>query len=174
MQRAKYLLLGLALLLCSAAAQFGIPKKPSPGGDIPEQLQAEISSAGRVGKGDEGILSEQDAADMAHLIHKAQSDPDTMNMVAKMKAEMSSELEELSKQPAEAILGGMKQALEEIKMLDVLFKDPKRALKEMDKEGMIEKAHLKKYQKNPGLLEEDTRKGLYFQFVSLAAAGGFL
>ena len=69
---------------------------------------------------------------------------------------------------------GLKVTIDELKLCDVLFKDKQRALREMEKEGMIPAEHLKKYKKNPDLLEEDTRKGLYFRFVSLAVVGGYL
>ena len=59
-------------------------------------------------------------------------------------------------------------------VLDYLFEDKEKALVEMEKAGMIPEEHLKRYQKNPELLEEDTRRGLYMQFVSLAVVGGFL
>lgn len=74
----------------------------------------------------------------------------------------------------EEILGGMKEAMDNLKLIDILFKDKERAVREMEKEGMIKKEHLKKYRKDPDLLETDTRRGLYFQFVSLAAVGGFM
>eukprot|EP00568_Trieres_chinensis_P011435 CAMPEP_0183306698 /NCGR_PEP_ID=MMETSP0160_2-20130417/13535_1 /TAXON_ID=2839 ORGANISM="Odontella Sinensis, Strain Grunow 1884" /NCGR_SAMPLE_ID=MMETSP0160_2 /ASSEMBLY_ACC=CAM_ASM_000250 /LENGTH=176 /DNA_ID=CAMNT_0025470141 /DNA_START=83 /DNA_END=613 /DNA_ORIENTATION=+ len=173
--RTLSLLLGLAALLASpAAAQFGVPKKPPSSVDIPEDVRAELRATGEIQTPHEGRLSPQDAADMEELITKAKADADTSAMVERMKADMKDELEALGKEPAEEILGGMKQALDEIKMLDVLFRDKKRALKMMQEEGMIAKDHLKKYQKNPDLLEEDTRKGLYFQFVSLAVAGGYM
>ena len=39
---------------------------------------------------------------------------------------------------------------------------------------MIPEEHLATYKKNPELLEEDTRRGLYMQFVSMSVVGGFL
>ena len=59
-------------------------------------------------------------------------------------------------------------------MLEVLFQDKERALREMTKEGMIPEEKLSIYQTNPDLLETDTRRGLYFMFVALAEAGGYL
>ena len=44
----------------------------------------------------------------------------------------------------------------------------------MEKEGLIEKKRLDFYKKNPDVLAQDTRKGVYFSFVSLAVAGGYL
>ena len=95
-------------------------------------------------------------------------------MITKLKAENTEGLEELKKLSPPEILGGMKETLANLKLIEYLFKDPQRAVKEMEKEGMIEKAHLKKYRKDPSLLEQDTRRGLYFQFISLAVVGGFI
>jgi hypothetical protein len=44
----------------------------------------------------------------------------------------------------------------------------------MLQDGMVPEKQIKYYMKNPRELEEDTRKGLYFSFASLAVAGGFL
>ncbi len=59
-------------------------------------------------------------------------------------------------------------------MLEYLFKDVDRALVEMEKEGLIPEEHLKKYRKDPSLLEKDTRSAVYFRFISLAVVGGYL
>lgn len=72
------------------------------------------------------------------------------------------------------IVVGMVQTLEELKALEMLFRNPKRAVEEMNKEGMIPKKNLDTYLENPALLEDDTRKSLHFTFVSIAAAGGYL
>ena len=68
----------------------------------------------------------------------------------------------------------MKGALDEMKMLDVLFKDPVKAVDAFEAEGLLPPEHLEKYKKDPSLLEDDTRKALYFRFVSLAVVGGYL
>lgn len=95
-------------------------------------------------------------------------------MIARLKEANSSELDDLRKQPEEEILNALKVTMDEMQMLDVLFKDKERALREMEKEGMIPEEHLKKYRKDPNLLEEDTRRALYFRFVTLAVVGGYL
>eukprot|EP00957_Ditylum_brightwellii_P150142 11433714-Ditylum_brightwellii.AAC.1 len=97
-----------------------------------------------------------------------------MEMVEKIKNENSPELIELSKLPKEQVLIGMKETLDNLKLIEYLFQDKEKAVIEMEKEGMIEKGHLKKYKKNPELLEEDTRRGLYFNFISLSVVGGFI
>ena len=66
----------------------------------------------------------------------------------------------------------MKEALDEMKLLDRVFKDP--LVKALEAEAMIPEEHLEAYRKNPQLLEDDTRKALYFRFVSLAVVGEFL
>ena len=70
-------------------------------------------------------------------------------LIHKMKCEQSLELVKLCKLSIDQIMLGTKQALDEWKMVDLLFKDKHRAVEEMFKEGMIEKAHLKTYHKHP-------------------------
>lgn len=121
-----------------------------------------------------GFLSEKDAADMSEIIDEAKKDLETMAMITRMKNENSDALSELHKLSTMEVLGGMKEALDNMKLIEYLFQDKERAVREMEKEGMIDKAHIKKYRKDPDLLEQDTRRGLYFQFISLAVVGGFI
>ena len=111
---------------------------------------------------------------MSAIIEEAKKDLETMAMISKMKSENMEGLAELKKLSTEEVLGGMKETLDNLKLIEYLFKDPQRAVKEMEKEGMIDKQHIKKYRKDPDLLEMDTRRGLYFQFISLAVVGGFI
>ena len=98
-----------------------------------------------------------------------------MKMVVQMKIEMKDEIEALGNEPSEDILRGMLHQLVEMRFLEVLFKDPERAVEESIKEGLIEdKKKIKEYKKNPALLEADMRKGLSFSFISLAVAGGYI
>ena len=119
-------------------------------------------------------LTEQDAVDIAALIKAAAEDPQTIQMIAKLKDENIKEIEELRNHSEEEILNGLKQSIDELKMADYLFQDKERALREMEKENMIPPEHLAKYKANPDLLEEDTTRALYFNFVSLAVVGGYL
>jgi hypothetical protein len=80
----------------------------------------------------------------------------------------------LKKLPAEEVLNELKSALDEMKMLDVLFKDQAKAVEVFEAEGLLPPEHLEKYKKNPELLEDDTRKALYFRFISLAVVGEYL
>lgn len=116
----------------------------------------------------------KDATNIASLIEEAQKDLETKALITKMKEDQGNELAELRKLDKMEIIGGLKQTFDHLKLIEYLFKDPARAVEEMDKEGMIDKKHLKKYRKDPALLEQDTRRGLYFQFISLAVVGGFI
>ena len=49
----------------------------------------------------------------------------------------------------------------------------RRASRQSDYEKQ-KRAQIKEYKKNPALLEADMRKGLYFSFISLAVAGGYI
>lgn len=164
------LLMLASLVLEPVHAQFGIKK------GVPISVQSEQNGeqlGESVGQ-KEGFLSEQDAIDMSAIIEEAKKDLETMAMVTKMKEGNMESLAELKKLPTTEILGGMKDAMDNMKLIEYLFKDKEKAVREMEKEGMIEKAHIKKYRKDPDLLEQDTRRGLYFQFISLAVVGGFL
>merc|ERR1712194_152554 len=121
-----------------------------------------------------GFLTEKDAADMEAIIAEAKKDLETRMLIKKMKEDNVEGLAELRKLSTTEVLGGMKEALDNLKLIEYLFKDKEKAVREMEKEGMIERAHIKKYKKDPELLEKDTRTGLYFQFISLAVVGGFI
>lgn len=156
------------LYLVPTRAQFGIKKGvPISLSEINGDEMADDSKK-------EGFLSQQDAVDMEAIINEAKKDIETMTMITKMKEDNMEGLAELKKLSPEEVLGGMKETLDNLKMIEYLFKDKERAVQEMEKEGMIDKAHIKKYRKDPDLLEQDTRRGLYFQFISLAVVGGFI
>mmetsp|Transcript_7037 Transcript_7037/g.10086 ORF Transcript_7037/g.10086 Transcript_7037/m.10086 type:complete len:171 (+) Transcript_7037:107-619(+) len=145
-------------------AQFGIAKTRTLTKDQPIETEWD-------GK---GHLSEQDAADIATLIEVAGEDPEISQIVARLKDEKSSELESLKDTPEEQIVGTLKALMDELKMLEVLFKDGPKAVKLMHEEGMVDEQHLEQYMMNPELLEGDTRRSLVFQFVSFAVAGGYM
>mmetsp|Transcript_17361 Transcript_17361/g.25789 ORF Transcript_17361/g.25789 Transcript_17361/m.25789 type:complete len:175 (-) Transcript_17361:122-646(-) len=160
----------LSFLLLPTHAQFGI-KKGTP---ISNPNEATIDPSTGAPSQEGGFLSEKDAADMSAIIEEAMKDVETMAMVTKLKEENSDHLSELRQLSPMEVLGGMKEVLDNMKLIEYLFQDKERAVKEMEKEGMIDKAHVKKYRKDPDLLEQDTRRGLYFQFISLAVVGGFI
>ena len=97
---------------------------------------------------------ERDATNIEAMIMAIMEDSETMALVKKMKEENAPELIELSKLPKEEIMGGIKQVVDDMIVLDVLFQDNERAVVEMEKEGMIPEDLLAKYKKNPELLEE--------------------
>jgi len=164
---ALLLILAIASLATSPVrAQFGVPK------GVPASIPEDGDGMG--GTPPEGVLSAKDAADMEAIIEEAKKDLETKMLVKKMKEQNLESLEELRKLSPEEVLGGMKEALDNMKLIERLFQDKEQAVREMEKEGMIDKAHAKKYRKDPDLLEKDTRRGLYFQFVSLAVVGGFM
>ena len=185
----------LLLLSQPADAQFGVARdkgkikerllqhqaelaaKKKAGGTATAEVNAngETQTAGANGSPTEGIMSPKDAADMEAILIQASQDEETMKMVVQMKIEMKDEIEALGNEPSEDILRGMLHQLVEMRFLEVLFKDPQRAVEESIKEGLIDdKKKIKEYRKNPALLEADMRKGLYFSFISLAVAGGYI
>ena len=159
-------------------AQFGVgnKEKKAPKNAVPQDVlnQYKKEQETQQQNGQQFVISEQDAADMEALIQAAAADPETIQIIQQLKADMGPELLELSQLPQEEILGGMKQTLDDIRSLDYLFQDQEKAVEEMNNAGMIEPKHLEAYKTNPALLEEDTRKSLYFQFVGLSVMGGFL
>jgi hypothetical protein len=164
-------------------AQFGVASKKAA-------QEAEVGVDGETTMGENNpsdalinrllqnqVLSEEQAVDIAVLIESAAKDPETALLLRRLKegsgakdafGDFASDMSSLQ------IAQGLAEALEELEMLEILFQDPARAVREMEKEGMIANDRLSAYKKNPDLLEEDTRKHLYFTFVSIAAAGGYL
>lgn len=158
------LLLTLFSFVFNTTAEFGIPKAKT------------VSAEGLINEESESLttLTEDDAHKIAALVEAAKEDPDSLRLIEALKKENSKELDELRKLPHEEVLDGLKISLDELMMLDYFFADKERAVEEMHKEGLIPEEHMAKYKDNPALLEEDTRQGLYFQFISLAVVGGYL
>jgi len=172
----------LLLRIQSTTAEFGIPKATT--------TEAAVDAEGNVLMEEEennpyieiathlqsiAPINIQDAIDIAAFLHAAKSDEDTKLMVFKLKNEQGEALAALSKEvtPME-IVQEMKKTVDEMKAMEFLFQDPVKTFTEMEREGMIEKSRLDFYKKNPEALVDDTRKGIYFGFVSMAVAGGFL
>lgn len=147
------------------SGQFGVSK------EVPKDADSEVKSSA---SDDLTQLTEQDAIDIRAVIEAAGEDPETIKLIAALKEENAEELVELRKLPMEEIMHGLKMTLDEMKVLDFLFQDPVKALEAMEAENLIPADHLAKYKANPALLEEDTRKALYFRFVSLSVVGGYL
>ena len=167
-----FLLLIVACVVSKCGAQFGIPKTNKNNNN---EEEVAIDSNGETQQDGVEYLSDQDAADLEAILKSAREDAETIELIMRLKNEMSDELNDLKKYSQEEILGSMKQSMDNMKLIDYLFsKGPERALEEMIKENMIEKDHVKKYKKNPELLELDTRRGLYFEFIALSVTGGYL
>ena len=129
----------------------------------------------QLSNGEKEILSEQNAVDLVAVLQQAAKDPETQDLIVRLQAQEESTLTQLkATSNMEKTILGMIQVVEELKMLEIVFEDKQRALRLMQEEGMIDPQRLPLYQANPDLLEEDTRKGLYFSFVTLGVTAGFL
>jgi hypothetical protein len=121
-------------------------------------------------------LTEQQAVDLAYVLEQLEKDPETQLLLSQLKSGTGREhLESFAADmDLSQIVHGLAVGIAELQMLDELFKDPQRAFDIMYEEGMIEEDKVDDYRKDPSLLQEDTRKSVFFTFVSLGAAGGFL
>lgn len=118
-------------------------------------------------------MEEQTAVNIAAIIQQSRADPETENLVAHMK-EQDEYKESMSDLSSQQVHSGLQQAFSEMEMAELLFQDLDRAFVEMHKDGMIPPHRVEEYRENPALLAEDTRRSLYFTFVTFAAAGGYL
>lgn len=121
-------------------------------------------------------LQDQDAVDIAIILHTARQDPDTTWLLYNLREGNGKEhFRNFAKDatPAE-IVQALKASMDEINSVDILFQDPQRAVKEMLSDGLIPPDKIDLYRNDPASLEEDLRKNLYFMLVSYAAAGGWL
>lgn len=177
----KLLILCLALFIHNAVGQFGVLNKKD-GAKIEDNLQeASIGVDGTVDAKYESLarelqsaapISAEDAVHLAILLEEAKIDAETAVLLSQMPKEAVEKLKSTST-PIE-IVHGLKANLDELKAVEILFQNPERAVIEMEKEGLIDKKRVDFYKKNPGALKDDTNKAIYFAFVSLAAAGGYL
>jgi hypothetical protein len=163
-----------------AAAQFGVAQKRDAS-RIQALLQQQdqkddlVTVLMEVANQETKILNEQDAIDLAAILEQAARDPETQEMISRMQTEEKETLAELKATATiQDVMMGLQQVLGELKMLEIVFEDKERALRLMQEEGMVDPQRVPEYQKNPALLEEDTRKGLYFTFITLAVTAGFL
>lgn len=182
MTQMKLLSLFLVLGISCVNAQFGILNNNEGDAKLEQTLQeASIDANGNVGTRFESLardlqsvapISPEDAIHIAVLLDAAKNDPETAILLSQMPKDNLKSLKDSA--TAVEIVRGLKQSLDELKAIEILFSNPERAVAEMDREGMIDKKRLSFYKKNPDALAEDTRKGVYFSFVSLAAAGEYL
>lgn len=120
-------------------------------------------------------LPDQDALDIAAVLHQAKLDEETTWLIKKMKDDDNQIYQDFAADttPQETVKS-LQTALHELRAMDVLFRDPERAFQELQKEGLIPPDKVKMYEKDKELLEADFRKQMYFMLVSYAAAGGYL
>jgi len=121
----------------------------------------------------------EDAMGLAQLVHETKNDAETKELVKNLEKQDFAEDDELQQSLKNAgpkdLVGGMIQIYQELKAIDILFQDPKRAVEEVSNEGMIQDDEkLAMYRQNPAQLEADMRSGLYFSFVYIASVGGYL
>lgn len=168
--------------LLFAQAEFGIPRSAheqevdAQGNAQQEQASSPYAPLAAKLRSHYPALPEQDAVDIAAFLLAARQDPETALLLQRMKqGSGQNEFQAFAADasPAE-LVQALAQATGELQMLEVLFRDPQRAVEEMNKEGMIPSVKLSLYKKDPALLEEDMRKSLYFMLVSAGAAGGYL
>mmetsp|Transcript_21970 Transcript_21970/g.25036 ORF Transcript_21970/g.25036 Transcript_21970/m.25036 type:complete len:189 (+) Transcript_21970:59-625(+) len=165
-------------------AQFGLPKQ--------KVGEVQVDADGTVGENMAGVslalvnllskaekeaggalkLSQKDVLAIDGLIKHAVEDPETKILIQKMKVMQRDVIEEtIGETTPLKIINNLKAVLEELMALEILFEDKDRAFRAMEKDGMIDKKRIPEYRKNPGLLEEDTRRSLYFSFISMAVVG---
>jgi hypothetical protein len=173
-------LLVLSQQINTSVAEFGVLKEKPVDASVDEagniQIEGENPYADMATRLQSfAPIDIQDAVDIAALLHAAQLDADTNLMISTMKNDQAETLAALAKEvTAMEIVQEMKKSLDEWKAMEVLFQDPQRAFTEMEREGLIDKSRLDFYKANPEALVDETRKGIYFGFVSMAVAGGFL
>ena len=149
-------------------AQFGITK------EAPEAKKTLQNEQIITDDGEQTILSEQDAFDISSVIDAAGQDPETIQLVSRLKSDKGNELDALRNMKETEILNQLKVTLDDMKMLDQLFKDKDKAIEAIEEEGIVDEENMKIYRNDPDLLEADMRKGLYFQFISLAVVGNYI
>jgi hypothetical protein len=170
--------------LCTG--QFGVLNNNEQAGDIPriddiesiskEDMKRHMSRAATLQAVSPNIPS-QDAVDLSVLLDAVTQDPETKSMVENLQSTKGRKetLEAFSDSlTQQQLVDALKHTMDDLKAVEYLFQNPDRAFAEMHKDGMVPEERVSYYRKNPRQLEEDTRKGLYFSFVSLAVAGGFL
>jgi hypothetical protein len=196
MKGSAWLIALLIALLISVNAQNTKPRVPLPDGDKESEIlkrikQLEIdvggNSDGSLGEalkrnGREGgmqihrvALSDEENAVIDDLLEKVKNDDQTMEMIAKMKQDEGHTLNSIiSEMSGPEKVASLQTILSELQAIELLFHNPERAVRMMNEDGMIPPDRLEEYQRNPKLLEDDTRKGLYFSFVTVAVALGLL
>lgn len=123
-------------------------------------------------------ISPDHAMGIAALLENLRNDEETQAIVKSLKEDLAGHDAALKNYLDEAtpkeLVVGLSQMWDELQAVEILFKDPVKAVEEMHAEGMIDEERLKTYRENPVQLEMDVRSAFHFSFVSFASAGGFL
>ena len=137
------------LLLPIVSGQFGVLNK-NDDSKLEDSLQeASIGVDGSVDAKYESLarelqsaapISAEDAVHIAILLEEAKVDAETAVLLSQMPKEVVEKLKSTST-PIE-IVHGLKANLDELKAVEILFSNPERAVVEMAKEGLIDKARL--------------------------------
>ena len=192
----KTFVLTIALLLeviaVSVNAQPRIPKAPPQKDDSESEILKRIKELQVDINGDKdspraaddpdpgyhpyiAALTEEENEVVYALMEQIENDEATLEMVKRMKAEKADTMDAMVSGMSEhGKVMYLKNIISELQGVEILFRDPVRALVLMEEDRMIPPERLPEYKKNPQLLEDDTRKGLYFSFVTIAVALGLL
>jgi hypothetical protein len=130
-----------------------------------QQLRLHLESA--------KALPEGTMEQIAVVIEAARKDPETSLLLLRLKGQ--DDFVALQRDwSAPQIVLGLADTVQEMKMAQILFQNPARAVVEMERDGLLPAHRVAEYRADPQLLVDDTLKSLYFTFVSYAAAGGYL
>lgn len=174
----------LTYLVVSAIAQFRIfkkdkrftfPPRADMESDAPFGMLVDMDIVNKLMES-EPSLTEKQAFDVAYLIDMIRQDPESMLLLTEIQFGTGKKGYEdyVGWMTPKDIAQRLAVAIEEVKILDKLFQDPAETFLAMEKEGMLDEFMIETYRKNPALLEEDTRKTVFYIFVTLGAAGGYL
>ena len=123
----------LTVVFVVVKGQFGVPNtksKSSSSTPLPESVLESVSS---LSQNDDPEL-EQLLVDINAIVVKAKADPQTREMVTRLRTEMAHEVRELEQKSVDEILSGMREVINNMKLIDYLFKDKERAVAEMERE----------------------------------------
>jgi hypothetical protein len=119
-------------------------------------------------------LPEGTIEQIAVVIDAARKDPETSLLLLRLKGQDDFVALQQRDWSAPQIVLGLADTVQEMKMAQILFQNPARAVVEMERDGLLPAHRVAEYRADPQLLVDDTQKSLYFTFVSYAAAGGYL
>ena len=163
---------------------------PHPHHNTPEEQASmlnQVDIAAQLKDQSLNAISSEDALAIAGLLDALMSDTETQSMVRNLKAttdggdatndqdnpQLQAFVQDAT--PSEIAMG-MVQLLEELRGLNYLYSklDPARAVEEMYHDGMVDESNVDYFRSHPEQLPLQIESGLYFSFVTLAVAGGYL